>query len=229
MKIAICLSGAPRFHHNGIFRFMQMLKGFDHADFFIRTWKTEKYGQTPEQFVNFLKVNGIDGEKYSFPVVQILDDNESNKPPSKGPLNLIGSAQYLEVMWWGIVKCHELFEQYVSETGEKYDMVLRMRTDSPSDSVIDLTQYTDPTKIYAGGHFIKDCYFTDSFLFGTPEMYKKLVGYWDALDYYVQTQEPVHPENSLHDYFVRAGIPYETIAANVHPIREAFEYSVRTT
>lgn len=228
MKIAVCLSGAPRFHHGGIFRFMQMLTGFDRADFFIRTWKTPQYGATAEQFVHFLKANGLDGDRYRYPVVQVLDDNAENAPQRRR-LNLIGAAQYLEVMWWGIVKCHELFEQYVDQTGEQYDLVLRMRTDSPTDRVIDLAQYTNPTRMYAGAHFIPDCAFTDSFLFGSPEMYKKFVGYWPALDYYVQTQEPVHPENSLRDYFIRENIDCEVIEAYVHPVRDQSEYSVRTT
>lgn len=224
MKIAICLSGAPRFRHGGMFKFLKSLKGYTQADFYIRTWKTNEFGNTPEEFVNYLKSNGLDDPKYNFKVVEVLDDTPEYAPPEVGPLNLIGSAQNLTIMWWGILKCFELLEK----TNEQYDMVLRMRTDSPSDRYIDLSVYTDKNKMYAGGHFIANCTFTDSFLFGSPEMYKKFVGYWDALDYYVRTQEPIHPENSLRDYFNRAGIEYEVIEAFVHPERDMNEYSVRT-
>lgn len=227
MKIAICLSGAPRFKHNGMFRFLNSLKGFDQADFFIRTWKSNEFGNTADEFVNYLKSNGLDDKKYNFKVVEVLEENYENAPPKIGPLNLIDSAINLLPMWWGIVKCYELYKTYVERTNEKYDLVLRMRTDSPSDREIDLSLYTDPNKMYAGGHHIHNCTFTDSFLFGTPRMYEKFIGYWDALDYYVRTQDSVHPENSIREYFDRSGIQYEVIPAFVHPERDYDEYSVR--
>ena len=87
MKIAFCLSGGPRFKNRGLFRLVDALKGFDQADFFIRTWRSDEYGNTPEEFVDYLKREGIDS-RCNFPVVQVLDDTPENAPPPKPPLNL---------------------------------------------------------------------------------------------------------------------------------------------
>ena len=159
MRIAFCLSGGPRFKHRGLFKLVNALKGFEQADFFIRTWRSDEYGNTAEEFVNYLKNNGID-DRCNFPVVHILHDDIKNAPPPKPPLNIAEWAPSFLAMWWGIVESHRLFKEHVAKTGDKYNMVFRMRTDMVPDSDIDLTQYQDPNKMYNAKNF------ADNFLFG---------------------------------------------------------------
>lgn len=232
MKIAFCLSGAPRFKHRCLFQLIKTLKGFDQADFFIRTWKSDEYGNTPEEFIDYLKSNGLDGPKFNYKVVQVLEETSEHAPPQRMPMKIAPWAPNLLILWWGIVKSFELFENYVAETGEKYDMVFRMRTDmmpwadpgtykQPYDGEIDLTQYTDPNKIYNAQNF------ADNFLFGTPEMYKKFVGFWDFLDNFAIADAFIHPEESLELYFQIEGIDYECIPVWVAPYSDKDEYKVR--
>lgn len=220
MRIALCLSGGPRFKYRGLFRLMESLKGYTHADFFIRTWKTDEYGQTAEEFVNYLKSNGLD-DRCHFPVVQMLDDDATNQPPACGPLNVAHWAPNFLVMWWGIVKSYELFNQYQQQTGIEYDLVFRMRTDMVPEGDIDLTQYTDPTKIYNANNF------GDNFLFGTPKMYWEFVNYWNYLGHLSATQEFIHPEESLRKFFEVTGVPYECISTVVVPAWDPGEYKGR--
>ena len=152
MKIAFCLSGGPRFKNRGLFRLVDALKGFDQADFFIRTWRSDEYGNTADEFVDYLRREGID-TRCNFPVVNILEDNADNAPPPKPPLNIAPWAPNFLTMWWGIVESHRLFKEYVDNTGTKYDMVFRMRTDMVPEGDIDLIRYTDPTKIYNAKNF----------------------------------------------------------------------------
>jgi hypothetical protein len=234
MKIAICLSGAPRFKHKSLFKLLNLIKGFDKADFFIRTWKTDEYGNTAEEFVNYLKSNGLDSPKYDYKVVQLLDDNAENAPPPRMPMNIAPWAPNLLILWWGVVKCFELFENYVAETGEKYDLVFRMRTDMMAweysgtgndykeyTQDIDITPYNDPNKIYNARNF------ADNFLFGTPEMYKKYVGYWEFMDNFAIANAFIHPEESLELYFQIEEIDYECIPVWVAPWSDPDEYKVR--
>lgn len=232
MKIAFCVSGAPRFKHKCLFKLIEAIKGFDQADFFIRTWKSDEYGNTPEEFINYLKSNGLDGPRFNYKVVEVLDDNELHAPPKRMPLNIAPWAPNLLILWWGIVKSFELFENYVAETGEKYDLVFRMRTDmmpwnyendeyKPFEGEIDLSQYTDTSKMYNAKNF------ADNFLFGTPEMYKRFVGFWEFLDNFSIADTFIHPEESLELYFQIDGIPYECIPVWVSPYSDADEYKVR--
>ncbi|WP_396189350.1 hypothetical protein [Flavobacterium sp.] len=220
MKIAFCLSGGPRFKQRGLFQLVDALKGFDSADFFIRTWKTEEYGQTPDEFIDYLRNNGIDA-RCRFPVVQVLDDTPENAPPPKPPLNIAPWAPNFLAMWWGIVESHRLFKEYCAATNETYDLVFRMRTDMVPDGDIDLTEYTDPAKMYNAKNF------ADNFLFGSPAMYEKFVGYWDFLDNFSAAEAFIHPEESLELYFNIAQIPYESVPVIVQPTWDKGEYQGR--
>lgn len=222
MKIAFCLSGGPRFKNQGLFRLVDALKGFDHADFFIRTWRTDEYGNSAEEFVNYLKANGLgDPGRFGYPVVQVLTDDATNAPPPKPPLDIAPWAPNFLTMWWGIVESHRLFQEYVAETGTEYDMVFRMRTDMLPEGDIDLTRYQDPAKMYNAKNF------ADNFLFGTPEMYERFVGYWDFLDNYSAAGAFIHPEESLELYFNAVGIPYECVDVVVQPTWDKGEYKGR--
>jgi hypothetical protein len=222
MKIAFCLSGGPRFKNRGLFKLVNALKGFDNADFFIRTWKTDEYGSSAEEFVNYLKSNGLgDPGRFGYPVVKVLDDLPANAPPPKPPLDIAPWAPNFLTMWWGIVESHRLFREYVEQTGTKYDMVFRMRTDMVPEGDIDLTQCRDPAKMYNAKNF------ADNFLFGTPEMYEQFVGYWDFLDNFSAAEAFIHPEESLELYFQINQIPYECISVIVQPTWDKGEYKGR--
>jgi hypothetical protein len=221
MKIAFLLTGGPRFKQRGLFKLIEALKGFDQADFFIRTWKTDEYGNTPEDFVKYLKSNGLDSPRFNYKIVQVLDDNAENGPPPMPPLNIAPWAPNLLSYWWGLTQCYYLFEKYIEETGEKYDLVFRMRTDMVPEGDIDLTKYKDPTKIYSAKNL------ADSFLFCVPEMYKHIVGYWDFLDNFSEAEAFIHPEESLELYFQIQQIPYERIPVIVQPQWDKGEYKGR--
>jgi len=222
LKIAFCLSGGPRFKNRGLFKLVGALKGVDSADFFIRTWRTDEYGNSAEEFVNYLKDNGLgDPGRFGYPVVQVLDNVPANAPPPKPPLNIAPWAPNFLTMWWGIVESHRLFKEYVVSTGTEYDMVFRMRTDMVPEGDIDLTKYTDPTKMYNAKNF------ADNFLFGTPTMYEQFVGYWDFLDNFSAAEAFIHPEESLELYFQINQIPYECIDVVVQPTWDKGEYKGR--
>jgi hypothetical protein len=221
MKIALCLSGGPRFQHRGLFKLLDAMKGFDHADFFIRTWKTNEFGNTAKEFESYLRNNGI-SDKFNFAVTQVLDDSLQNHPPHI-PLNIAHWAPNFLTMWWGVVQCNQLRKQYQQETGVKYDLVFRMRTDMIPNGDIDLKQYVDSaqTKMYNANNF------GDNFLFGGESMYDRFVEYWNHLSILSANQTFIHPEQSLEDYFKITGIPYECLPVLVQPQHDPSEYKVR--
>jgi hypothetical protein len=224
MKIAFCLSGGPRFEYRGLFKLVDALKGYDQADFFIRTWKSEQYGQTAEEFVNYLKTNSEGTlDKCNFPVVKVLHDDIRNAPPPKPPLNIADWAPNFLPMWWGIVQSYKLFVDHVSATGERYDLVFRMRTDMVPRGEVDLRDYVEKAKT----KMINAKNFADNFLFGSPEMYQQFIGYWYYLDHLSLTGEFIHPEESLEKYFQLAEIDYECLPIIVEPQWNKGEYKGR--
>ena len=224
MKIAFCLSGGPRFEHQGLFRLVDALKGYDEADFFIRTWKSEKYGQNEEEFLTYLR-NHSNGtlDKCNFRVVQVLDDIPAHAPPTKCPLNIADWAPNFVVMWWGIIQSHKLMKDYVEQTGTEYDMIFRMRTDMVPRGKVDLRDYAEKVKT----KMINAENFADNFLFGSPEMYERFLRYWNYLDHLSTTREFIHPEESLEKYFKEVKIDYECLPFIVEPQWNKGEYRGR--
>jgi hypothetical protein len=225
MKIAMCLSGGPRFKHRGLFKLMDALKGFDQADFFIRTWKTEDYGLTAQQFEYYLRSNGLD-DRCHFKVTELLDDQD---PVNHGPhidLNLCGWAPNFLTMWWGALQSYNLYKDYVARTGEQYDLVFRMRTDmlpeGPAE-FLDLRDYLEDAQT----HMFNAQNFSENFLFGSPAMYERFMGYWDYFKVLSERRTFVHPEETLEAYFNEAGIPFKLVPMQVMPRRDSEEYATR--
>ena len=211
MKAAFCLGGAPRFNHRGLFRMINAIKGLDQIDLFTRTWQSE-YGQTDEEFEAYLDLK----------VTLVLPDGPEYYPPAKPPLNVAPWAPNFLIMWWQILQSYQLFQQYTELTGETYDLVFRMRTDIVPNQTIDLDQLLKlKTHMHHGNNF------NDGFFFGAPEVYHRVMDYWDYLDTLSTTQEFIHPEESLEKYYNIAGIPYEKIAAGVAPAWDQGEYRGR--
>jgi hypothetical protein len=219
MKIAFCLGGAPRFKHRALFRTVAALKGADQIDIFTRTWASE-YGQTDEEFEAYLRANLPD---YCTPkITLVLEDNPVHYPPPRRPLNIADWSPNFLIMWWQMIKSYELYKQFVDLTGETYDLVFRMRTDTLPDRTIDLSQYPESST-----HMMHSCNFNDVFFFGPPDLYDRTMGYWDYLDTLADTGEFIHPEESLEKYYQLSGIPYKSIAAEVRPVWDQGEYKGR--
>lgn len=224
MKIAFCLSGGPRFEHRGLFRLVEAIQGYDEADFFIRTWKSERYGQSAEEFLDYLYKNGNGVfDKCNFRVVQVLDDVAEYRPPPRRPLNIADWAPHFLIMWWGVVQAHKLMKDYVEATGTEYVMVFRMRTDMVPRGIIKLEDYKEKVKT----KMINAENFADNFLFGSPEMYERYLRYWNYLDHLSATGEFIHPEESLEKYFKAVGIDYECLPFIVEPQWNKGEYDGR--
>jgi hypothetical protein len=128
MKIAICLSGAPRFASGGIFQQMEKIKGYDEAHFFIRLWESDEYGKTADEIENYLRNNGLP-DNCHFKVTQILPDIPENNPPYI-ELNYQPETQSnILKMFWGIQECYKLLKEYQKKTNEHYDFIFRTRAD----------------------------------------------------------------------------------------------------
>ena len=221
MKIAICLSGAPRFAHRGLFKQLDAMRGFDQADMFIRTWKTKEFGETAEEFEKYLRNNGLP-DNCNFCVTQILDDIPEN---NSKPIDLLFRvwAPYFAHFWYGIVQTNNLRKKYQEKTNANYDAVVRMRTDIVPTGTFDFRDYAEDVKT----HMINADNFGDTFLFGAPDMYDRFVGYYDHLQVLSKRRTVIHPEESLRAYFHECGIPYKKLPILFQPVRDNNEYQTR--
>lgn len=224
MKTAITISGAQRYHHQGLFKLAKQIQNWGEVDLFVRIWKHPEFAQTPEQLIKLWYEMGLPPE-WNFRSVELLDDQPPHHPPYI-PLNLAHWAPNFLTMWWGIVKSNELRVRYQRQTHAKYDLVFRLRTDSFSstpDITVDLTDYVELAKT----HMITGINYSDVFQFGSSELYDKFVGYWDHLKQLSVSWEFIHPEESLEKYLNDLGIPTGHIPLWIAPHRHGREYGVR--
>lgn len=221
MRVAFCLSGGPRFAHRGLFQMMYAIQGYEQADFFIRTWKTDQYGNNSLDFINYLQSNGMP-DNCQYPVVQVLDDIPINQPP-KLDLNVAYWAPNFLTMWWGVVQCNQLRKEYEKITGTTYDLVIRIRTDIIPTGTINLNDYQEVAK----RKLLNAANFGDCFIVGSPQMYEKYVHFWDYLYLLSESKEFIHPEEMLRTYMERLQIPYECLPMHVQPTNQPDEYKVR--
>ena len=198
---------------------VRALRGINQIDFFTRTWQSE-YGQTDEEFESYLRANLPD--YCDFKVTMVLPDNAKYYPPVKLPLNIASWSPNFLIMWWQILQSYEFYKQYTELTGEEYDLVFRMRTDTVPDQVIDIASIKD-----AKTHMIHSNNFNDTFFFGPPNLYAQAMGYWDYLDTLSASQEFIHPEESLEKYYQISNIPYQQLDARVGPAWDPGEYKGR--
>jgi hypothetical protein len=219
MKVAFCLGGAPRFNHRGLLRTVHALKGIDQIDFFTRTWQSD-YGRTDEEFESYLRANLPD--HCDFKVTMVLPDSPEYYPPAKSPLNIANWSPNFLIMWWQILQSYEFYKQYTELTGEEYDLVFRMRTDTIPDQIIDIS-----TLEHARTHMTHSKNFNDTFFFGPPELYARAMGYWNHLDTLIASREFIHPEESLEKYYQIANIPYTQLSATIGPAWDPGEYKGR--
>jgi hypothetical protein len=220
MKVAFCLGGAPRFNHRGLFRMVNALQGIDQIDFFIRTWQSE-YGKTDKEFEAYLRANLPD--HCDFKVTLVLPDSAEHYPPAKPPLNIAPWSPNFLIMWWQMLQSYQLCSQYMELTGEQYDLIFRMRTDTLPDQAIDVNAIA----AVAATHMIHGKNFNDTFFFGPPDLYARAMGYWDYLDTLSATHEFIHPEESLEKYYQILNIPYKQLDAQIGPAWDPGEYKGR--
>lgn len=237
MKIAICLSGAPRFQDLGFFKQLEAMKGDWEADLFIRIWKTDQFGNTPEEFQNYLKNNGLP-DRCTFRVTDILDDIPENNSP---PINLTYGCPTLNGKniinaWYGINKINNARKQYQEQSNTKYDLVFRMRTDCcPFFNVhqnvpgyFNLNDYLEIAKTNSvhskdwAHPYPSDCYF-----FGSPEIFDRVVAYYDFMRELERRGNSILPEQSLQTYLQEKQIPFTFLNLIMNPMQRSNEYGSR--
>jgi hypothetical protein len=231
LKLAICLSGAPRFQDRGFFRQLEAMKGEWEADLFIRTWKTDQFGRTPKEFEKWLVDNGLPSNCH-FKVTQVLDDvaEHHSKPINLSHRVPTNHSNFIN-FWYNVVQTNNLRKEYQQQTGTEYDLVVRMRTDvcphadesRTVDGSFNLHDYEEIAKT----HMVNARYFGDIFLFGSPTMYDRFVQFYDHLDVLSANNTSIHPEESLEQYFKDTNIPYKQLDVIMTPMGRADEYGSR--
>ena len=218
MKIALCFFGQPRFYNNKeILTFLRDLRAEDaQVDVYMHLWK-------PTSGTNYLRSpwSGIDEKNavieledlrehlediYEPKAILIEDERNILDDPSifkRTPAPT--SPEIVHRMYYSQKKVGELLK----ESGETYDLVFRMRTDSVVMGLMPLAGLIGD-KIWVPDNCPVMGWFNDNFSISSQENFFKMIGAYDNLQKFYDEGADMNGEPML-----RAQVRHEGIANNI--------------
>ena len=173
MRVAVCISGQARSLTENYENILTNLVAPNNADVFVHTWydpsevgqrfcgkkekeknfinKTTLEENTPELIEKYFKPKGFLHQKQ----IQFVDNEVLDMSPSD-PKNPYYNKWYIRPqfclsMFWSIMKCNELKNDYEKEKDFTYDAVIRTRFDLRMTREYKMSQF-DLNFIHANGH-----------------------------------------------------------------------------
>lgn len=152
MKVALCLSGQPRFYSTDSYKSLQkhIIKPYS-ADVFIHSWinETNDYSCAPWAGISdcFIPSSVAEDLKNLYKPKKIVFEESREFPEyhSKNPSDYI--TRNAPSMFYSMTYCDKLRQDYEKEMAITYDWVIRARTDTYLDSFPDLTKLS-PNILY---------------------------------------------------------------------------------
>lgn len=223
MKVAILLSGQPRFLEGpGYLSIKEKILDKYDCDVFCHVWWSEKektYETAP--WSNLGKypvpedVPAIIERLYkprklridpSLDVTQYTADYERVYHPS---------ARYnLTSMYLSMKRSYELLEEYQKETGKEYDWVIRLRYDAILTAFPDLNVLKKGF-IYAPDYSQFHKMVGNNGLILSPEYAEKIMKIYDVLHVVYQTGAVYNDENMITAHILQNKIPTTILAKNI--------------
>ncbi len=215
MKIAISLSGLPRYHTASLRSIETHLSQYA-PDIYIHTYEVNNLSRIIKDSWNkassakYYKENhDIENIVKQFnPKKNIIDDYAAIRPKffetfakiiytPKMQMYSMESSVGLISMFYSIKKSMELMT-------ENYDKIIRMRFDSIIEKPIDIESMTkDAIYIPKGNNFGG---LNDQFAIGPPELMKKYSQTYDAIEKICEAIKTYHPETILRNHLLETPI-----------------------
>ena len=219
-RIALCISGAPRFNNDALELFFRFLQSYAQCDIFAYIWHASRF----EDLLVTKKLLGICSDTINVATIEfpaeysVTADHEYVKAcPTK--------VENVYKMFYGIKQCHELATSYARKNHVEYDYVVRSRSDLTLDKVFDFQEYADILDrhivIPENGWGMFN--FNDQFAVGRPHLMDVYSSTIDHLDYYTQLPDPgvvFHPETLLGFHLKTNSVPVFWAEFNSLLVRE---------
>ena len=228
-KIAICISGIPKFWNKS---YESIKQWFPTADIFIHTWKINNNSEISENTCYSPNTyNNIAATDYNFihaykPKKYIIQDFISKKTffenqcekyfsnPQKLPAGIRNSVSQLS-MFYGLREVCRLKASYERENSFTYDIVVRMRFDSEIKKFLDLNNLDYENTLYIpinrdfGG-------INDQFCFGNSSIMDMVCECYTFYDIHVPITNFYGPEVILKQHLLTFFTQYNIIRPDIN-------------
>jgi len=205
-KIALCLSGAPRFNNEALELFLGSLRSYSQCDIFAYIWHSSRY----EDLCITKKLLGLSCDKINVATVEFPQEYLVNADHEYVKLNPT-KVENLYKMYHGIKMCNNLVSEYSLKNNVSYDYVIRSRSDLILSKVFDLNDYIEimADHLVLPGNGWGEYNINDQYAVGKPHLMDIYSSTIDFIDYYTQLPEPgilMYPETLLGEHLVRNGV-----------------------
>lgn len=189
MKIALCISGQPRFYNKGYEYLKKNLLDHYEVDIFFHTWKNET-----TDFIDLLELYKPVKYTISDPLFNDIDEKYTRIPSEKFPAYFSVSGLY------SVYHANLLKIEFENDKNFKYDWVVRIRFDYALNVEIDFS-ILDKNKIY-----IPNCrmvpernFGNDQFAVGSSEVMDKYSSTYKHLDKFYNNGTVMIGEDMLRE------------------------------
>jgi hypothetical protein len=229
MRIALCISGQPRFFKEGYASLKENFLNRYDCDIFIHSWHSndlvgQSYDTThngsankvgiiekniPEYILNLYKpTKYLFEEPKIFP--SVLSYTSENLKDGVNPNGVYS-------MFYSIFKANEIKKQYEIEIAKEYDIVIRLRFDLQYNSLLQLENF-DNSKLYvlrSGNPLV----YYDIFGFGSSSLMNEYANVYYDIEKVWDPNKHFIGENILTDGLILKGIQATKIDYTVNLIR----------
>jgi hypothetical protein len=183
MKIAICISGATRFPHEGFSSLESMILRNNNCDIYIHSYE----GPEASELIKIANPKKFLLEDINKKIISISQYAQINKAKETNVENMY-------MMYWNIYKCMAL-------VNDSYDFIIRTRSDLIYSSPINFVG-ADPKTIYIpfGGDWRGGLF--DMFAAGGPDRMLYYSSLFQHLNEYAEQGIFAHPETMLRHHLL---------------------------
>ncbi len=182
-KVALCLSGQPRFiqeNFDGIYDHIIKPSG---CDVFCHFWDTVdgSKGMCPNKAI----------EMYN-PLAYAVDEQISFEGNDR--------LFRMQSLFYSVQKCNNLRTQFEEVTKTQYDCVIRTRTDKVFDLDFSIGEFESAPEalwVHNEGYFACGRTYSDAFAFGSSEIINKYSNCYDHLQVLIPKLEKNHPGHQI--------------------------------
>jgi hypothetical protein len=210
LKVALCLSGQPRFHNGESYNSLkrEIIDKYN-TDTFIHCWVSKNqnfvYPFATWSTIKELKIstNIVEDLKKLYNPVSILKEEPRE-------FSVLNNDNYLSnnmpSMFYSLKKADELRQRY----NENYDFVIRARTDTLLNSLPDLNNL-DKNTIYIPDNCGNPVLFNDNFSIAGGNIADKMYNVFDNIIIYSEEGLDYSPEKMWTSHLFQTGVQIKKI------------------
>jgi len=225
MRIAVCLSGQPRFYRITYPFLKKHLLDNYNCDVFIHAWTTSRNTSTWDGH----HANGGDVDYSLQEIVDMYKPVVAEFHPQQNPYKDFNSEEYqqktgtdpfiISSMMKSLYSADQSRQKYSQQYNIKYDWVIRTRFDCLLQTSIDLTKY-DNEKINCPDSINNPARYCDWFNFSNPENMTTQSNVYNHLFDYLTTGTMCAGEELLFRHYQETGlVPIKTDTIQIALIR----------